>query len=201
MDSVPIIIQMFLDTIEAFSVPGPDYAAIELQVRLGLLIDEMFRAVPVQERDIPAYISDYRRRYREVGIPATKAYPDAALCLEALTAGGLKIAVATSKIEELARSSIRASGLDPWISLILGSDNVASPKPAPDSALKACNVLGIDPLDAIVVGDSTKDILMGKAAGMRTCAALFHDTGRDEVTATRPDVTIGSLSELPALIL
>jgi phosphoglycolate phosphatase-like HAD superfamily hydrolase len=90
--------------------------------------------------------------------------------------------------------------LNPWITIILGADSVPLPKPAPDAALKACVELRIDPSEAIVVGDSTKDILMGRAAGMRTCAALFHEVGRDDVLAVRPDFTISNLSELPALL-
>jgi phosphoglycolate phosphatase-like HAD superfamily hydrolase len=78
VDSVPIIIRMFLETMQAFDLPAPEYRTIEMQVRLGLLIDEMFRAVPIAEQRIPTFVEEYRRRYRAVGIPATRAYPEAA---------------------------------------------------------------------------------------------------------------------------
>jgi phosphoglycolate phosphatase len=39
--------------------------------------------------------------------------------------------------------------------------------------LYACQVTGMRPGDALYIGDAERDIVAGKAAGMRTLAALY----------------------------
>jgi phosphoglycolate phosphatase-like HAD superfamily hydrolase len=50
-------------------------------------------------------------------------------------------------------------------------------KPAPEPVLHICGQWGIQPAEALVVGDYRDDILCGKAAGTRTCL-LLNDNNR-----------------------
>ncbi len=53
------------------------------------------------------------------------------------------------------------------------ADDVPQAKPAPDSLLLACQQTNTDPKNCIYVGDAERDIVAGKAAGMKTAVALF----------------------------
>lgn len=52
-------------------------------------------------------------------------------------------------------------------------DDVSQPKPHPEPLFLNCRQLGIDPSEAVFVGDHVRDIDAGKAAGMRTIAAAW----------------------------
>lgn len=63
------------------------------------------------------------------------------------------------------------------------ADDVPQAKPAPDSLLLACQQTDADPKNCIYVGDAERDIVAGKAAGMKTAVALFGYLSE----ADRPD--------------
>jgi N-acetyl-D-muramate 6-phosphate phosphatase len=61
--------------------------------------------------------------------------------------------------------------------------------PSPETLLIACYQMGVKPENCMYVGDAERDIIAGKAAGMKTVVALFgyidvtdrpHEWGADE---------------------
>jgi phosphoglycolate phosphatase len=85
---------------------------------------------------------------------------------------------------------------------IVGSDQVLRYKPDPETVLLAAERMGIADLSsALVVGDATFDMLMGKAAGTRTCAALWGAHDEAELIRTSPDHVIRTPDELLSLML
>src|SRR3989304_1678875 len=61
--------------------------------------------------------------------------------------------------------------LDRYFRAIVGGDEVARPKPAPDLPRHSAKALGVRPEDCVVVGDAPVDILAGRAARTWTGAA------------------------------
>ncbi len=53
----------------------------------------------------------------------------------------------------------------------VSGDEVAKAKPAPDALLHACTLIDVEPRHCVYVGDDLRDIVAGRAAGMRTLAA------------------------------
>ncbi|CAN5263578.1 HAD family hydrolase [soil metagenome] len=83
---------------------------------------------------------------------------------------------------------------------IFSSEDVDKPKPAPDLFLHAARALGIDPLECLVVEDTTTGVQAARAAGMRvfgysamTSPKRLLDAGADQV--------FGSMRELPGLVM
>lgn len=48
---------------------------------------------------------------------------------------------------------------------VVTGDDVSVAKPNPEIVIKACGLLGVDPKDAILVGDTKSDVLAGRGAG------------------------------------
>lgn len=73
----------------------------------------------------------------------------------------------------------------------------APPKPSPQPILLACRRMGIQPEEALVVGDGELDLLAGRRAGVTTVLLRnpFHPSSE------HADFVISDLSELPALIM
>lgn len=53
-----------------------------------------------------------------------------------------------------------------FFDVVVTSSDVAVPKPSPEGLLKACDLLGVAPAEALYVGDSPSDMLAARAAGM-----------------------------------
>ncbi len=62
----------------------------------------------------------------------------------------------------------------------MSGDTVAERKPHPLPLLHAAAVAGVDPRRCVYVGDAERDIVAGRAAGMRTVAAAYGYLGAEE---------------------
>ncbi|KWI31920.1 hypothetical protein WT71_10860 [Burkholderia stagnalis] len=93
-------------------------------------------------------------------------FPEARPFIETLKRSGVKIAAVTSKIQVSAEDILTATRLRELFDGVFGHDAVEHGKPAPDLALLAASSLQVAPRDALVIGDSTDDLLMARAAGI-----------------------------------
>jgi phosphoglycolate phosphatase/AHBA synthesis associated protein len=78
---------------------------------------------------------------------------------------GLPKAVITNSPTGLARRALGLAKLEHHFQTIVGCDEVANSKPAPDGILEACRRLGVKPQETIMIGDSRFDEGAAKAAG------------------------------------
>jgi phosphoglycolate phosphatase-like HAD superfamily hydrolase len=84
--------------------------------------------------------------------------------------------------------------------VVLGPEDVARPKPAPDMLLDALARLGVAGADVLYVGDMTVDVETARAAGV---AVWVVPTGSDDIEAlrgARPDRLLRDLHELAAAL-
>ena len=94
---------------------------------------------------------------------SVRVMPGAVEVIQTLDGLAVPTAVITNTASALARDTLEAASLMPN-ALVSGSD-VAAPKPAPDVIFRACEVLGVEPWDALVVGDTDYDKQAAAAAG------------------------------------
>ena len=120
--------------------------------------------------------------------------------LEWLHGQGYVLGIATSRRWETLELFLRHFGILELFGVIATVEDVAHPKPAPDTVLYDLEKLGRRPEETLVVGDATYDILMGRSAGCRTCAVSYGNQGRDLLQTASPDWIIDSMRELPALL-
>ncbi|MFY9573591.1 MAG: HAD-IA family hydrolase, partial [Blastocatellia bacterium] len=106
-------------------------------------------------------------------------YAGIAELLESLNSGGASIAVVSLKPRRAGEREIDFTGLRSMIDVSVWGDDVKRPKPEPDGVIRAMADLGADPHTTLVIGDSPADIMMGRAAGTRTAAALWGGSTRE----------------------
>jgi len=70
----------------------------------------------------------------------------------------LKQAIFTFNTKKNAEISLRTVNLTQFFELIVGRDNVNNLKPHPEHLTYICNKLKINPIEALVIGDSSRDI-------------------------------------------
>jgi sugar-phosphatase len=88
----------------------------------------------------------------------------AAVLLERLVAEGAPVAVVTSATHDLARARLAGAGLVvPRV--LVGADDVAAGKPAPDGYLAAAAALGVEPADCVAFEDTEAGLEAVLASG------------------------------------
>jgi len=78
--------------------------------------------------------------------------------LEYAKAKKLKQAIFTFNTRKNAEISLKTVNLTQFFELIVGRDNVKNLKPHPEHLTYICNILKINPSEALVIGDSSRDI-------------------------------------------
>jgi phosphoglycolate phosphatase len=117
-----------------------------------------------------------------------------------LKALGLKIGIASSDSAEAVAATISTLGLKTLVDFHCGYDSGFGPKPEPGMIHGFCAALGLQPNQIAMVGDSTHDLGMGKAAGAGLTVGVLTGTGARETLEPLADVLIASIDDLPALL-
>jgi phosphoglycolate phosphatase len=108
-----------------------------------------------------------------------------------------KLAVVTNDLEAAARRTIENFGVAHLFSAFIGYDSVKNPKPAADPVYLACEFLGVEASEAVVVGDNLHDLEMARASGAGAAiGVLTGTTGRAELE-TMADAVLTSIADLP----
>ncbi len=182
MDSV---YQHVLAWREALESCGIQLAVWRIHRRIGMsgglltaaLLRETGRVVtPEQTEELQRlHAQAYGRQLSQV-----RPLPGAKQLLTALTAAGVRWAVATSGRGEFAAKTLRLLDIGPDDPIIT-RDDVAHAKPDPDLFLAAAKRLGVDIHTSIVVGDSVWDLLAAQRAWALGVGVLSGGYGQDEL--------------------
>lgn len=119
--------------------------------------------------------------------------------LDELAARGVRMAIATGKSGPRARSLLAQLDVLPLFEHVIGSDEVAHPKPAPDIVQHALDLLGVRAEDAMMVGDAVADIASARGAGVTAVGAVWGLTDARELLGTDPDEVLRRPADLLAL--
>jgi HAD superfamily hydrolase (TIGR01509 family) len=132
------------------------------------------------------------------------ALPGAADLARTAKQRGATVVLATSGKPDDVEAFRRTLGADEWIDAAVNSSEVDESKPAPDIFARALEVVGADPADAIVVGDTVWDVEAASACGVAcvtlTCggisAAELEEAGAAAVYRD-PEDLVASLDDSP----
>jgi len=116
--------------------------------------------------------------------------------LEGLRGRGLKLGVMTNDSEYGARAHLGSAGVLERFDFVAGFDSGHGAKPAAAPLLAFARSVGLAPQACVMVGDSTHDLMAGRAAGMRTVGVLTG-VAECEVLAPFADVVLPDIGHLP----
>jgi len=172
-DSSAAIVATFQEACSLLGQPEPRPGPIE--ARIGLPLVRMFREL-APGGDPHALTEAYKAAYIPHDNRLTRVYPGIPELLDQLDA---TLAIATSKTTLGAERSVTRAGLRHHFDVVLGFDAVANPKPAPDMLLEAMRRTGSSPGRTLMVGDTTFDLEMADAAGVRGVGVAWGSHGRE----------------------
>jgi phosphoglycolate phosphatase len=100
--------------------------------------------------------------------------------LDQLDVANLPWGIVTNKSERFANPLTELMGLRQRAVATISGDTTPYSKPHPEPILHAARIANIDLTRSVYVGDDMRDILAGKAAGMKTIAAAYGYCGCEE---------------------
>jgi len=113
-----------------------------------------------------------------------------------LRARGIKIAVATMDDRAPTEATLAALGVESFVDALVCGDDGLPPKPAPDMVWAVCQATGVEPAQAVVVGDSVTDLEMGRAAGAGLVVGVLSGVAPEDVLAPHADVLLESVADM-----
>jgi len=146
---------------------APDRAAVLSIIGLSLP-QAMARLAPGADADAlsDAYKASFASTRASAGDPAP-LYPGARGALDRLHGAGFLLGTATGKSRRGLDHMVVHHGLQAHFVTLQCADDHPS-KPHPSMVLRAMQDAGVGPEDTVMIGDTTFDIQMGRAAGVAT---------------------------------
>lgn len=115
--------------------------------------------------------------------------------------GGTRLAIVTSKSRKGTDRALESCGFPAeWFSAVVTADDVERPKPDPEPVRRALSATSASEGEALFVGDSVHDMRSGRAAGVRTAAALWGPYDRETLAPARPDHWLRDVGDLRRLL-
>lgn len=143
-----------------------------------------------------AYVQYNERNHDDV-VYAMEGARDAIMGLKER---GIKVGVVSSKRRIMVDRGLKVCSLMEFMDVIVTPEDTEKHKPDGEPLEKACELLGIDTANALMVGDSQFDILCGKNAASKTCLVKYTAASIQNILQYNPDYLIEKLTDLLGII-
>lgn len=193
-----------LDTIVAAIVASarevglPILTESENKSVIGLGLSEALKTLypGLDEESTQELVSVYRKHYLAIDVQSpSQLYEGAMPLLEQLKTDGHRVAVATGKNRQGLNRVLANLSLTDFFDTSRCSDETRS-KPHPLMLNEILEEIGESPENAVMIGDTDFDLLMGSAAGMDSIGVSYGAHALDRLLAAKPQKVIDHLSEL-----
>ena len=127
-------------------------------------------------------VARFRPNYDESGFPNTVPYPGVPEFLASLKAADAKLYIVTNKRHVPTQGIVRKFGWDVLFDGVWSYDSIHGVKyKKPELLAHLLQTLKIDPVDAVMVGDTKGDVDAGKANGVHTVGVTWGYGSREEL--------------------
>jgi phosphoglycolate phosphatase len=107
----------------------------------------------------------------------TRLFPGIEALLQAIESRGLRWGIVTNKAERFTLPLLRLLGLLERAACVVSGDSTPHRKPHPGPLLAAAGIAQVEPVACIYLGDDERDMIAGRAAGMRVAVAEYGYLG------------------------
>ena len=211
------LIMLDFDGTTACTVPAIYYSAHKMLQKYGydiskqivydnfaLAMAESFRCytgVDFDDETVEQMIVEYNIIYKEEGEALVELFDGVIETLDKLTKAGVKVVITSNNIRPVLNRQVAKQGIAEYIDDIVSVEDVENVKPAPDIALVALQRYNIKPEEALVVGDATLDMDMGREAGCHLCGVSFGSHSPEMLRERGAMYIIAHFSELEKIVL
>jgi pyrophosphatase PpaX len=166
----------------------------------GEILDHQGLAYPPQEYAelVERLIVTYRAFNVEHHDSLAREFPGVRKTLGELARRGCVLGLVTSKSEYIGRRGLDLIGVADGFGTLVFMEHTERHKPNPDPVFVALDRLGLrERADQVIfVGDSTHDLRAGRAAGVKTGAAMWGPFPPESLRALAPDYELATIESL-----
>ena len=131
---------------------------------------------------------------------SAKQFTDTWALFSKLHQQNIKIGIATSDDRAPTQAMIEAFDIEDFITTMVCSDDGIPAKPAPEMVTTICQRMNIEPSKVMVIGDTTSDLKMGRAAGAGLVVGVLSGVSAAKDLIPFADVIIDSVDDLHAYV-
>ena len=169
---------------------------LSLPQAMALLLPE---STPAQQEMLAESYRIAFREHRRLGRINEPLFDGIAPLLRQLHGDGWRLAVATGKSQRGLRHCLQTHGIaDLFCSLQTADDHPSKPDPAMINAVLF--ETGAQAADAVMIGDTSFDMIMASAAGVRAIGVDWGYHHAEELLATGADRIADTVDELAAML-
>lgn len=148
------------------------------------------------ERAYPIFLE----LYAENTSGRSSLYPGVREGLDRLKAANYRLGCVTNKAAQFTEPLLKDLGVYDDFSVVISGDTLTKKKPDPAPLLHAAELLGCEPANAMMIGDSVSDVAAARAAGFQiVCMSYGYNHGVD-IRESAPDAVIDTLTEILPLL-
>jgi len=196
IDTNELIISTYLHTLEKY-YPGK-YTREDVLPFLGPTLHEVFGKMDPER--VEEMVLEYRTYNLANHDALVKEFVGVMETIETLKKKGYKLAIVTTKREDVAFKGLRLMKLDSYFDVMIAYDHVKKVKPDPEPIFLALDKLGSKPEEALMVGDNFHDVLAGKNAGTKTAGVAWSIKGREYLAKYEPDFMLENMTDLLTIL-
>ncbi|HIP53662.1 MAG TPA: phosphoglycolate phosphatase [Chromatiales bacterium] len=138
--------------------------------------------------------------YKDNTSKRSMLYPGVKEGLAYLKKAGYRMGCVTNKAAQFTEPLLKDLGVYDDFAIVISGDTLPKKKPDPLPLLHAAEFFGVEPENALMIGDSVSDVKAARAAGFQiVCMSYGYNHGED-IRDAHPDAVIDSMAELPALL-
>ncbi len=169
---------------------------------VGLSLEPaLARLLPKESAAVHAHMAEaYKSAYlalRAQGAVSQPLYPGALACIKRLAASDAVLGVATGKSRRGAEAVLDLHGIRQHFLSVRTADDGPG-KPDPFMLKLAMRDVGADPRETVLVGDTTYDIEMARAAGAGALGVSWGYHDQDDLAAAGAHVIVDDFADVDA---
>lgn len=149
----------------------------------------------VDAQELTAALDIFREEYARVNGSQTRLYNGVTKLLENWAKNGAQLAIVTNKPKQFTDPLLAELGLTCHFVHVLGGDCLPERKPHPMPLLHVAQVLGVNPDNTLMVGDSRNDVMAARAACMPVICRRDGYNHGEAIELSNPDLIFDCFTE------
>jgi phosphoglycolate phosphatase len=180
-DTAPDLVSAANQLLTARNLPAMQYEVLRPRASAGArgLIKGAF-GIDTDHPDFIPLRDEFFSNYEKALLVNSIIFDGIDHLLDQLDGAKLPWGIVTNKSERFTNPLTELMGLRQRAASTVSGDTTPHSKPHPEPILHAARLANIDPTKSVYVGDDIRDIVAGKAAGMKTIAAAYGYCGCEE---------------------
>lgn len=196
-DSNALINQSHLSVLEEY-FPG-EYTLDSVRQFNGPSLETTYQFLGLEKsEEMIAKYREYNAIYHDQMI---RLFDGVAETLKLLKQKGIRLAVVSTKRNDVLEKGIRHLKLEGLFEVVIGADDYTNFKPHPEPIYAAMAQLNCLHSTTIMVGDNGHDILAAKNAGILSVFVGWSQKTSEEIAPFKPDLTVQTMNELAEFVL